>query len=324
MNLLVTGGAGFLGSHFVRSLLAARLPGLSATRVTVLDKLSYAASFAGLGPFAHDKRLDFIPGDMADTALTDVVMRGQQVVVNFAAETSVDRSVHAPFPFADSNVLGTQILLDAALRHRVTRFVQISTAAVYGSLPTGAWSEGAPLAPTSPYAATKAAADLLALAGHRTHGLGVVVARLCSVYGPGQHPEKPFPRAVTSVLTGRPVRLHGDGGSTRDWLHADDCSRAVARILTDGRPGEVYHVGGSIELAERDIAGLITAELREPGARIEPSPPSPGHDQRRALDDEKIRRELGWHPQVEFDTGLIGTLAWYRANPGRWHPLLTF
>jgi dTDP-glucose 4,6-dehydratase len=321
MNLLVTGGAGFLGSHFVRSLLADRLPGLQGARVTVVDKLSYAGSFASLGPVAHEKRLDFVPGDVADAPLVDVAMRGQDAVVNFAAETSVDRSLTDPLPFLSSNALGTQILLDAARRHGVTRFAQISSDAVYGPLDTGAYPEDAGLAPTSPYAATKATADLLALAAHRTHGLAAVVVRLCSVFGPGQHPEKFIPRVVTSVLMGRPVVVNG---STRDWLHASDCSQAVARVVVDGRPGEVYHVGGSIELTERDVAGLIVAELGAPDARIEPVALGAGHDQRRALSDEKIRSELGWMPMVEFDSGLIGTLAWYRANPDWWRPLLTF
>jgi dTDP-glucose 4,6-dehydratase len=321
MNLLVTGGAGFLGSHFVRTLLADRLPGLSGARVTVIDKLSYAGSFANLGAVAHDKRLDFIPGDVADAALADVVMRSHDVVVNFAAETSVDRSLISPADFVASNVIGTQILLDAARRHGVPRFVQISSDAVYGPLDTGAYPEGAPVAPTSPYAATKAAADLLVLAAHHTHGLAATVVRLCSIFGPGQHPEKFFPRVVTSVLTGRPVIVNG---STRDWLHVEDSSQAIGRVVADGRGGVVYHVGGSIELTERDVAGLIVAELGAPDTHIEPAAVAPGHDQRRALSDERIRSELGWHPTVEFDTGLIGTLAWYRANPDRWRPLLTF
>jgi dTDP-glucose 4,6-dehydratase len=321
MNLLVTGGAGFLGSHFVRSLLADRLPDLSGARVTVIDRLSYAGSFANLGAVAHAKRLDFIPGDVADTALVDVVMRTHDAVVNFAAETSVDRSVVSRTGLLESNVLGTQILLDAARRHGVPRFVQISSDAVYGPLDTGAYAEDAPLAPTSPYAATKATADLLVLAAHRTHGASATVVRLCSIFGPGQHPEKFVPRTVTSVLTGRPVVV---SGSTRDWLHVEDCSQAVARVVTGGGPGEVYHVGGSIELTERDVAGIIVAELGSPDARIEPAAVAPGHDRRRALSDEKLRTELGWHPTVEFDTGLIGTLAWYRSNADWWRPLLTF
>ncbi|MFI6072603.1 dTDP-glucose 4,6-dehydratase [Actinoplanes sp. NPDC051343] len=319
MNLLVTGGAGFLGSHFVRSLLADRLPGLQGAQVTVIDKLSYAASFANLGAVAHDKRLDFVPGDVADAALADVVMRGHDAVVNFAAETSVDRSLISPDTFMESNVLGTQVLLDAARRHGVDRFVQISSDAVYGPLETGAHAEDAPLAPTSPYAATKATADLLALAAHRTHGLGAVVVRVCSVFGPGQHPEKFFPRVVTSVLTGRPVVVNG---SVRDWLHVADCSQAVGRVVAGGRAGEVYHVGGSIELGERDVAGVIVAELGVPEARIEASAVLPGHDQRRALSDEKLRSEFGWYPGVEFDSGVAGTVRWYRDHPSAWGPLL--
>lgn len=324
-NLLVTGGAGFLGSHFVRSLLADRLPGLEGARVTVLDKLTYAGNFANLGSVAHDKRLDFVPGDVTDAALVDVVFRGQDAVVHFAAETSTARSVHEPAAFAAANVLGTQILLDAALRHGTGRFVQISGDAVYGSLDDGVWTEDTPLAPTSAYAATKAAADLLALACCRTHGLEVVVVRMCAVYGPQQHPEKTLPRFLTSLLSGRSLRLTGGGTVVRDWLHEDDCCRAVARVLVDGRAGEVYHVGGSLELPERDLARLVLDEVDEPGGRVEPADGDvPARDHRRALDDDKIRRELGWHPRIEFTTGLAGTVHWYRANPGWWRPLLTF
>jgi dTDP-glucose 4,6-dehydratase len=323
-NLLVTGGAGFLGSHFVRSVLADRLPGLEGARVTVLDKLTYAGNFANLGPVAHDKRLDFVPGDVADPALVDVAFRDQDAVVHFAAETSTARSVHDPAAFTASNVLGTQILLDAALRHGTGRFVQISDDAVYGSLDDGVWPEDTPLAPTSAYAATKAAADLLALACHRTHGLEVAVARVSTVYGPFQHPEKTLPRYVTSLLDGRPLRLPGAGTVVRDWLHADDCCRAVGRVLTDGRAGGVYHIGGSLELTERDLARLILENLHEPADRLEPADVDvPPRDHRRALDDNRIRRELGWHPRVEFTTGLAGTIHWYRTNPGWWRPLLT-
>jgi dTDP-glucose 4,6-dehydratase len=321
MNLLVTGGAGFLGSHFVRALLADRLPGLQGARVTVLDRLSYAGGFASLGPVAHDKRLDFIPGDVSDASLVDVAMRGQHAVVNFAAETSVDRSLADPLPFVASNALGTQILLDAARRHGVPRFVQISSDAVYGPLDTGAHPEDAVLAPTSPYAATKATADLLVLAAHRTHGLAAVVVRLCSIFGPGQHPEKLIPRVATSALSGRPVVVNG---SARDWLHVEDCSLGVGLVVGGGQAGEVYHVGGCIELTERDVAGVIVAELGTADARIEPAAVGAGHDQRRALSDEKIRSELGWMPAVEFDTGLIRTLSWYRAHADWWRPLLSF
>jgi dTDP-glucose 4,6-dehydratase len=380
-KLLVTGGAGFLGSHFVRSVLADRLPGLEGARITVLDKLTYAGNFANLGAVVHDKRLDFVPGDVADGPLVGNVLRGVDAVVHFAAETGAARSVHDAAAFTTSNVLGTQILLDAALRHGTARLILVSTDAVYGSLddirdphpgtpsprqpdagngppnpgtpgngqlsrgtpgngqrdreapgggqethPTpdaSTWTETAPLGPTSPYAATKAAADLLALACHRTHGLGVSVVRVCSVYGPHQHPEKTIPRFATSLLDARPLQLPGDGGAVRDWLHVDDCCRAVARVLTGGRPGEIYHVAGSLELPESDLARLVLTDLHEPWSKVEPVPDAPARDRRRALDDTKIRRELGWHPRVEFTTGLAGTLHWYRANPGWWRPLLT-
>src|SRR5688572_20570083 len=245
MNLLVTGGAGFIGSHFVRSVLADALPGLAGARVTVLDKLTYAGNFANLGPVAQSKRLDFVPGDIADEALIGAVLPGHDAVVHFAAERSE--------AFATTNVVGTQVLLAAALRHGTSRFVQVSTDEVYGSIGTGAWTERSPLAPTSPYAATKAASDLLALAYHRTHGLPVVVTRGVNTYGPYQHPEKLVPRFVTNLLTGRTVPLYGDGGQVREWVHVDDHCRGTALALLEGRAGEVYHIGGSAELTNREL-----------------------------------------------------------------------
>ncbi|MCO8270104.1 GDP-mannose 4,6-dehydratase [Actinoplanes sp. TRM 88003] len=309
MNVLVTGGAGFIGSHFVRAMLAGRLPGLEGARVTVLDKLTYAGNFANLGPVAHDKRLDFVPGDVADPALAEVVVRRHDTVVHFAAEADVT-----------STVVGTTVLLDAALRHGVARFVHISTGSVYGSIPAGAWAERAALSPTSPYAAMKGAADLLVLAAHRTHGLPVLVVRPSPAYGSHQHPENLIPRLVTAVLTGGRAALHG--ASARDWLHVHDLIRAVALVLADGRAGEVYNVAGSIELAHRDLAALLLEELGATWDSIDIVPAPPGEDARQALDDDKIRHDLGWRPHVEFASGLTSTVGWYRDNPGWWRPLL--
>jgi len=311
MNVLVTGGAGFIGSHFVRAMLAGRLPGLEDARVTVLDKLAHVGNFANLGAVAHDKRLDFVPGDVAEAALAEVVVRRHDAIVHFAAEHDVT-----------SNVLGTQVLLDTARRYDLARFVHISTDAVYGSIPTGAWSERAPLSPTTPGAATKAAADLLVLAAHRTHGLPVTIVRPSSTYGSHQHPEKLLPRLLTTLLTGGTPTLRGDGTHTRDWLHVDDLIRAVALVLTGGRPGEAYNVGGSVELAHNDLVALLLEELDAPATPIEYVPDVPGHDTRRAMDDDKIRQNLGWRPQVEFTSGLSATVRWYRNNPDAWRPLL--
>jgi dTDP-glucose 4,6-dehydratase len=235
MNILVTGGAGFLGSTFVRSVLGDALPGLAGAQVTVLDKLTYAGNLTSLGPVAENPRLDFVAGDIGEAALVTSVLRGHDAIVHFAAESHVDRSIAAGADFARTNVVGTQVLLDAALRHGTERFLYVSTDEVYGSISDGAWTEASPIAPSSPYAASKAGGDLLALATHRTHELGVVVTRGANTYGPYQHPEKLIPRFVTGLLKGRTVPLYGDGAQVRSWVHADDHCRGIALALTGGR-----------------------------------------------------------------------------------------
>ncbi len=322
MNILVTGGAGFIGSHFVRTVLADAMPGLEGARVTVLDKLTYAGNFANLGPVAEDKRLDFVPGDIADAALADTVVRGHDAVVHFAAESHVDRSILAAADFAVTNVVGTQVLLDAALRHDVPRFLHVSTDEVYGSIATGAWTEQSPIAPNSPYAATKAGSDLLALAYHRTHGLPVVVTRCANNYGPYQHPEKLIPRFVTNLLSGRTVPLYGDGTQVRDWIHVDDHCRGIALTLTAGTAGSVYHIGGNAELSNRDLTARLLTLCDAGEDRVVHVEDRKGHDFRYALDDDKIRRELGYRPRVDFDEGLAGTVRWYREHEDWWRPLV--
>jgi dTDP-glucose 4,6-dehydratase len=322
MNLLVTGGAGFIGSHFVRSVLGDTLPGLAGARVTVLDKLTYAASFANLSPVTESKRLDFVPGDICDPALVDTVVRGHDAIVHFAAESDVDRSIRSAADFASTNVVGTQVLLEAALRHGTDRFLQVSTDEVYGSIDTGAWTERSPVAPNSPYAATKAGADLLALAFHRTHGLPVVVTRSANNYGPYQHPEKLIPRFVTNLLEGRTVPLYGDGAQVRDWVHVDDNCRGTALALIEGQPGEVYHIGGNRELSNRELTGMLLAACGADWDRVVNVADRKGHDHRYALDDDRIRRELGYRPRVDFESGLAETVQWYRDNPEWWRPLI--
>ncbi|WP_106124857.1 dTDP-glucose 4,6-dehydratase [Pseudosporangium ferrugineum] len=322
MNLLVTGGAGFIGSAFARAVLADTLPGLEGARVTVLDKLTYAGNFANLGPVAHSKRLDFVPGDVCDTALVASVLPRHDHVVHFAAESHVDRSIRGAAEFATTNVLGTQVLLDAALRHGVEKFVQVSTDEVYGSIASGTWTEATPLAPTSPYAATKAGADLLALAFFRTHGLPVTVTRCANNYGPYQHPEKLIPRFVTNLLSGRNVPLYGEGTQIRDWVHVEDHCRATALALTAGRPGEVYHVGGGDELTNKELTGLLLDACGAGWDRVDHVPDRKGHDHRYALDDTRLREELGYRPAIDFSTGLAETVRWYRDNEDWWRPLL--
>ena len=322
MNLLITGGAGFIGSQFVRSALGGTLPGLAGAKVTVLDKLTYAGNFANLGPVAENGDLDFVPGDVCDAALVDSVILGHDAVVHFAAESHVDRSLLEAGDFATTNVLGTQVLLDAARRHGIARFVQVSTDEVYGSMGAGAATEATALSPTSPYAASKAAADLLALAAHRTHGLPVVVTRSANNYGPYQHPEKLIPRFLTALLEGRTAPLYGDGSQTREWVHVADNCRAVALALQSGVPGEVYNVGGTKSLTNKELTAMLLKACGADWESVEPVPDRMGHDQRYALNDEKIRTDLNYGPQTDFDDGLAATIRWYRENEDWWRPLL--
>ncbi|AGL18577.1 dTDP-glucose 4,6-dehydratase [Actinoplanes sp. N902-109] len=322
MNLLITGGAGFIGSWFVRAALRDQLPALAGARITILDKLTYAGNLANLHPVSGIDRLDVVRGDITDEALVDTLMRRHDHVVHFAAESHVDRSIQAAAAFAHTNVVGTQVLLDAARRHDIARFVHVSTDEVYGSVTEGSWREDAPVAPNSPYAATKAGADLLALTYHRTHGLPVVVTRCANNYGPYQHPEKMIPRFVTNLLSGRRVPLYGDGSQVRDWVHVGDHCRGTALALTDGRPGQVYHIGGNKELTNKDLTALLLRACGADWDQVAHVPDRKGHDQRYALDDSKIRQELGYRPQVEFAAGLADTVQWYRENPGWWRPLV--
>jgi dTDP-glucose 4,6-dehydratase len=310
MNLLVTGGAGFIGSHFVRAVLADRLPGLAGASVTVLDRLASAGSFAALGAVAENSRLDFVPADIADTPVVVPALRGHDAVVHFAAS------------HGGADVAGIEVLLEVALRQDIGRFLHVSADEVYGSIDTGAWTERSPVTPTTPAAAAKAGCDLMALAYHRAHGLPVVVTRSSDNYGPYQRPERTVPRLVTSLLDGRTAVLSGDGSRLRDWLHVDDHCHGIALALLEGRPGEIYHIAGSVELAERDLAELILDELGLGADRVETVPGGKDGDHRRALDDDKIRRELGWRPHVEFTSGLAATIRWYRENQSWWRPQL--
>ncbi|MEH0549566.1 dTDP-glucose 4,6-dehydratase [Streptomyces sp. B21-101] len=317
MRVLVTGGAGFIGSEYVRQRLRAD----PAARVTVLDKLTYSGVEANLAPVAKAPGYAFVRGDICDPDVVDQVMAGQDAVVHFAAESHVDRSIEGAGPFVRTNVLGTQVLLDAALRHGVGRFVQVSTDEVYGSIGEGSWTESHPLAPNSPYSASKAGADLLALAHHRTHGLDVVVTRCTNNYGPYQFPEKVVPLFVTHLLDGKPVPLYGDGRNVRDWLHVSDHCRGIDLVLRGGRAGEVYHIGGGVELSNHKLTGLLLDALGADWDRVEHVPDRKGHDLRYSLDDSRIREELGYAPQTPLTEGLADTVAWYRAHRSWWEPL---
>ncbi|MEU7051250.1 dTDP-glucose 4,6-dehydratase [Streptomyces lavenduligriseus] len=319
MNLLVTGAAGFIGSRYVHHLLeAARAGGEPAPVITVLDKLTYAGV---LGNVPDDPAVTFVRGDIADAPLVDSLMAEADQVVHFAAETHVDRSITSPGTFVRTNVLGTQVLLDAALRHGVGPFVHVSTDEVYGSIEHGSWPEHQPLCPNSPYSASKASSDLLALSYHRTHGLDVRVTRCSNNYGPHQFPEKIVPLFVTNLLDGLRVPLYGDGLNVREWLHVDDHCLGVDLVRTQGRPGEVYHIGGGTELTNRDLTGLLLDAFGVGWDVVDPVADRKGHDRRYALDCAKAADELGYRPRRDFAEGIARTIDWYRDNRAWWEPL---
>ncbi|MET9089086.1 dTDP-glucose 4,6-dehydratase [Streptomyces sp. NPDC004237] len=319
-RILVTGGAGFIGSHYVRTLLGPAGPGDVA--VTVLDSLTYAGNPANLDEVRGHPGFAFVQGDICDGALVDEVLAGHDQIVHFAAESHVDRSILGAGEFVRTNVLGTQTLLDAALRRRGPQtFVHISTDEVYGSLDSGSWPETDPLRPNSPYAAAKASSDLIALSYHRTHGLDVRVTRCSNNYGHHHFPEKVIPLFVTNLLDGRKVPLYGDGGNVRDWLHIDDHVQGIELVRAKGRPGEVYNIGGGTELSNKELTALLLQACGADWDSVEYVADRKGHDRRYSVDCAKIRTELGYEPRKDFATGLAETVAWYRENRAWWEPL---
>jgi dTDP-glucose 4,6-dehydratase len=321
MRFLVTGGAGFIGSHYVRRVLGDAWDGPVPDSVVVLDKLTYAGNRANLAPVADDDRLTFVQGDITDAALVDRLVAGADVVVHFAAESHVDRSIARGRDFVETNVVGTQTLLDAAVRHPVQRFVHVSTDEVYGSIPEGSWTEDEPLLPNSPYSASKASSDLFARAYHRTHGVPVSLTRCSNNYGPYQYPEKVIPLFVTNLLDGLTVPLYGEGANVRDWLHVDDHCHGIHLVVEGGQPGEVYNIGGGTELSNRELTGLLLDALGAGWDRVRNVEDRLGHDLRYSVDWTKIRKDLGYEPQVEFERGLAEAVQWYRENRSWWEPL---
>ncbi|WP_225834544.1 dTDP-glucose 4,6-dehydratase [Streptomyces sp. NK08204] len=319
-RILVTGGAGFIGSAYVRALLGPS--GRPGVAITVLDKLTYAGSLARLDPVRGHPGLTFVQGDVCDVRTVRRLAAGHDEIVHFAAESHVDRSIEDGSGFTRTNVLGTQTLLDAAQRHGVRTFVQISTDEVYGSIPEGAAREEDQLRPSSPYAASKAAADLVALAHHRTHGLDVRVTRCSNNFGPFQHPEKVVPRFVATLLTGGNLPVYGDGRQVRDWLHVDDHVRAVELVRTAGRPGETYNIGGGTSLTNLELAHRLLTRCGAAPERITHVTDRKGHDRRYAVDDSKITAELGYRPRADFEQELGATVDWYRSHRSWWGPLL--
>jgi dTDP-glucose 4,6-dehydratase len=321
MRVLVTGGAGFIGSHYVRKVLGGAYDTMADAEVIVLDKLTYAGSESNLEPVRIDPRLRFVRGDICDRELVRELMTGIDLVVHFAAESHVDRSILGAADFVLTNVVGTQTLLQAAADAGVGKFVQVSTDEVYGSIAEGAWTEDHLLEPNSPYSASKAGGDLMARSFHATHGLPVCVTRCSNNYGPYQFPEKVIPLFVTNLMDGRKVPLYGDGLNVRDWLHVDDHCWGVQLVADAGRPGEIYNIGGGTELTNLELSRRLLAAFDADESMVERVADRKGHDRRYSVDYGKIATELGYRPLMSFDEGLAGTIAWYRENRAWWEPL---
>jgi len=321
VRILVTGGAGFIGSNFVRKVVTDTYPGLEGAHVVVLDALTYSGNLANLASVAELPRYSLVHGDIRDADLLDTLFPDVDAVVHFAAESHVDRSVRDASVFVETNVVGTQRLLDAALRHQLARFVHVSTDEVYGSISEGSWPETWPLEPNSPYSASKAGSDLLARAYHRTHGLNISITRCSNNYGPYHFPEKVIPLFVTNLIDDRHVPLYGEGTNVRDWLHVDDHCRGIALVLTNGRPGEVYNIGGGTELTNKELTQLLLDATGKDWSYVDHVADRLGHDLRYSVDITKIRTELGYEPLVPFEHGLAEVVQWYRDNRDWWEPL---
>lgn len=305
MRLLVTGGAGFIGSNFVQFVVDE-----SDHDVTTLDSLTYAGSRENLEGLLNHPQHELVVGDIQNADIVNELMSKVDAVVNFAAESHVDRSIEGAGPFVETNVKGLQVLLDAALDHDIDRFLQVSTDEVYGEVHTGSAKESAPLNPRNPYAATKASADLLAKSYYTTHGLDVLITRSSNNFGPHQHPEKLIPKFITRAANGESLPLYGDGSNVREWTYVTDNCRAIMLVLESGKAGETYNVGSSVELSNLEVSQKILDEVDASKDLIEFVEDRPGHDQRYALDSSKVH-ELGWEPSVSFDEGLSETVEWY-------------
>jgi len=321
VKVLVTGGAGFIGSNFVRRTLEDAYEGLEGAEVVVYDALTYSGNPANLAPVAQSPRFTFVQADIRDAGALDDVLPGIDTVVHFAAESHVDRSVRDSGIFVETNVLGTQRLLNTSLRAGIRRFVHVSTDEVYGSIAEGSWDESRALEPNSPYSASKAGSDLIARSYHRTHGMNLSITRCSNNYGPYHFPEKVIPLFITNLIDGLHVPLYGTGENIRDWLHVDDHTRGIAMVVTGGRAGEVYNIGGGTELSNRELTQKLLDATGTDWSYVDQVEDRKGHDLRYSVDIGKIQSELGYAPLVPFDQGLADVVQWYRDNRSWWEPL---
>jgi dTDP-glucose 4,6-dehydratase len=317
MRILVTGGAGFIGSNFVRKFV--NDPGISS--ITVLDSLTYAGNLANLESVSNSPKFTFIKGDVCDSEIVDQATQSIDLVVHFAAESHVDRSILDPSLFIKTNVLGTQNLLNFSMKNNVQRFIHISTDEVYGSILEGSWSEEWPVSPNSPYSASKAGSDLLALSYFRTFGFDVSVTRCSNNYGPYQYPEKVIPLFITNLIESKKIPIYGSGLNVRDWIHVDDHCDGIMKVILHGKPGEIYNFGGANELSNIQLAKKILLALGESQDQIEYVDDRKGHDLRYSVSSEKAEKQIGWSPKVLFENGLSETISWYRDNRSWWEKL---
>jgi len=317
MNILVTGGAGFIGSNFIRHMIHK----YEDYRIINVDKLTYAGNLENLSDIEQSVNYNFVKLDIGNAEAVQQIARSYaiDVIVNFAAESHVDRSIANPKVFLETNVMGTHALLETARKLNIRKYIQISTDEVYGSLgDEGFFTESSPISPNSPYSASKASADLLARAYHETYGLNVNITRCSNNYGPYHFPEKLIPLMITNVLDGIPLPVYGDGRNIRDWLHVRDHAAAIDKVIHGGKPGEVYNIGGNNEYSNIDVVNAILEGLGKPNHPVEFVADRPGHDRRYAIDASKIRNELGWEPAYSFDVGLRETMEWYASNEVWW------
>jgi dTDP-glucose 4,6-dehydratase len=317
MNLLVTGGAGFIGSNFVRSII----DNPKYEKITVLDSLTYAGNLNNLNSVANSKKFVFVKGDICNLEVVSEVTKGVDVILNFAAESHVDRSISNPYQFLNTNVLGTQSMLEAAVKNKVARFIQISTDEVYGSIIDGSWTEEWPLAPNSPYSASKASADLLVLSYYKTFGLDVNITRCSNNYGPFQFPEKVIPLFVTNLLQHKKIPIYGTGENIRDWIHVEDHCSGIEKTIGLGKPGHIYNFGGGNEVTNFELAKMILGYFQFDLDKIEYVQDRKGHDYRYSVSFEKSSTELSWKPTKNFKDGLFQTIDWYTNNADWWESL---